>query len=245
MTPLQFLEQIKPMVLADMKQSGILASMTAAQALIESKYGTSELGAAPNYNLFGITGEYNGQSVTMMTKEYENHVAVRKLRKFRKYPSWQESINDHSAMFNRMKRYANLRGVTDYKTACKNVEKDGYATAEDPVTHQPNYANTLINTIKTYHLYEWDAEVLGSSVAHEQPDNGNPYKEPTKNVRLNSKGNDVRWVQFQLNRLGYKLVVDGVAGNLTIGAVMDFQMKHDLVADGIVGPATRAVLKQT
>lgn len=78
-----------------------------------------------------------------------------------------------------------------------------------------------------------------------QPINGNPYVEPTKNVKLNSKGNDVRWVQFSLNRLGYKLVVDGKAGNLTIGAVMDFQKKHGLVADGICGERTRAALKQT
>lgn len=244
-TALQFLEKIKPMVLEDMKRSGILASLTAAQALIESKHGTSGLGAPPNYNLFGIKGTYNGQSVTMITTEYENHVAVRKPQKFRKYPSWQESINDHSAMFNRMSRYANLRGATDYKTACKNVEKDGYATAEDPVTHQPNYANTLINTIKTYHLYEWDAEVLGSPVAHEQPDNGNPYAEPTKNVKLNSKGNDVRWLQFSLNRLGYKLVVDGKCGAITAGAIMDFQKKHGLIPDGVCGGATRARLKHT
>lgn len=243
-TALQFLEAIKPMVIEDMRKSGILASLTAAQALIESKHGTSGLGAAPNYNLFGIKGTYNGQSVTMMTTEYENHVAVRKPQKFRKYPSWQESINDHSAMFNRMSRYSNLRGLTDYKIACQRVEEDGYATAEDPITHQKTYAKTLVNTIKTYHLYDWDAEVLGSPIAYEeQPDNGNPYNEPTKNVKLNSKGNDVRWCQFQLNRFGYKLVVDGIAGLITVGAIMDFQKKHGLVPDGICGPDTRARLK--
>ena len=245
-TALQFLNQIKPMVLEDMRRSGILASLTAAQALIESKHGESGLAVKAN-NLFGIKGEYNGQSVTMMTTEYENHVAVRKPQKFRKYPSWQESINDHSAMFNRMKIYTNLRGATDYKTACKNVEKDGYATAEDPVTHQPNYANTLINTIITYHLYDWDNEVLGGTQSVPAPDpqlvNGNPYNEPTKNVKLNSKGNDVRWLQVQLNRLGYKLVVDGIAGLITVGAIMDFQKKHGLVPDGICGPDTRARLK--
>lgn len=73
---------------------------------------------------------------------------------------------------------------------------------------------------------------------------GNPYAEPSKNIRLNSKGNDVRWLQYELNRKGYKLMVDGEAGNLTIGALLDFQKKHPpLEIDGVCGPLTRASLK--
>ncbi|MBQ9607260.1 MAG: peptidoglycan-binding protein, partial [Lachnospiraceae bacterium] len=71
------------------------------------------------------------------------------------------------------------------------------------------------------------------------PAKGNPYTEPSKSVRLGSKGNDVRWLQYELNRHGYKLIVDGSAGNLTIGTVMDFQRTHGLTPDGICGPATR------
>lgn len=228
------------MVIEDMKKTGILASLTAAQALIESNKGNSGLTQKAN-NLFGIKGSYNGQSVVMMTTEYENHVAVRKPQNFRKYPSWAESIADHSAMFNRMKRYANLRGVTDYMVACKNVEKDGYATAEDPVTHKPNYANTLIKTIQNHHLYNWDREALGQEIIEQKT--GNPYAEPTKNIRLNSRGNDVRWLQYELNRKKYKLIVDGIAGPKTIEALTDFQIHNDLKPDGICGPLTRAALK--
>ena len=76
----------------------------------------------------------------------------------------------------------------------------------------------------------------------DKPKTGNPYPEPTKNVRLNSRGNDVRWLQYQLNTYGYRLIVDGVAGNLTIGALIDFQRKHGLTADGVCGSATRASL---
>ena len=43
MTAESFLQKIKPYVIADMKSSGILASLTAAQALIESKHGDSGL----------------------------------------------------------------------------------------------------------------------------------------------------------------------------------------------------------
>ena len=80
--------------------------------------------------------------------------------------------------------------------------------------------------------------------ASEAPATGNPYGEPTKTIKLNSKGNDVRWMQYQLNsKGGYKLIVDGVAGNLTIGALMDFQKKNGLTPDGMCGPLTRAALQ--
>lgn len=72
---------------------------------------------------------------------------------------------------------------------------------------------------------------------------GNPYPVPEKSIKLNSKGNGVRWLQYILNEKGgYKLIVDGVAGLLTIGAVMDWQKKHGLEADGIVGPKTKESL---
>lgn len=75
------------------------------------------------------------------------------------------------------------------------------------------------------------------------PATGNPYPEPTKNVRLNSKGNDVRWLQVELNRYGYKLIVDGIAGAKTIEALKDYQRKHNLLDDGICGPLTRLSFK--
>ena len=151
MTSNEFLSIIKEYVIEDMKRSGILASLTAAQALLESSSGSSKLAQAPNHNLFGIKGNYNGQSVCMNTKEYVQGRYVTVKAYFKKYPSWYESIRDHSDMFNRLARYKNLRGEKDYKTACKNVQLDGYATA-------PNYAASLINVIEKFKLYQWDSE---------------------------------------------------------------------------------------
>lgn len=228
-----FLFAIKPYVLADMRASDILASLTAAQAFIESNKGNSGLTAKAN-NLFGIKGKYNGQSVTMLTTEYVNGSPVKVNADFRKYPTWAESIADHSALFNRLDRYANLRGLTNYKLACQFVQADGYATS-------PTYASTLTNTIEKYKLWKWDEEVTG--VIDPNPATGNPYFIPEKNIRLNSKGNGVRWLQYALNSKGkYRLIVDGVAGPLTIGALMDWQKKHGLQVDGIAGPKTIASL---
>lgn len=76
------------------------------------------------------------------------------------------------------------------------------------------------------------------------PATGNPYTEPTKNVRLNSRGNDVRWLQYELNRVGhYGLIIDGIAGQLTIACLKNFQKTHGLVDDGICGPLTRLSFK--
>lgn len=226
-----FLTTIKPWVIEDMKRTKILASLTASQALIESNKGNSGLTQKAN-NLFGMKGEYEGQYVLMPTTEYYNGIKTSVQAKFRKYPSWQDSISDHSGLFWRSVRYANLRGCTDYKLACKYVKDDGYATS-------PTYTSTLINTIETYRLWTWDKEALGEAI--EEIKVGNPYPIPTTNVRPNSKGNSVRWLQYELNKAGgYKLIVDGIAGPLTISCLQDYQGKHGLVPDGICGPLTRA-----
>lgn len=151
-----FLNKIKPVVIMDMQKTGILASLTAAQAILESGWGRSELAVKAN-NLFGIKGSYNGQSYTVKTKEYVNGKWIMVDAAFRKYPSWQEGVNDHSHKFLTMDRYANLRGCKDYKLACKYVYEDGYATGID-------YTPKLIQIIERYKLYEWDKEVTGSEV---------------------------------------------------------------------------------
>lgn len=78
------------------------------------------------------------------------------------------------------------------------------------------------------------------------PGSGNPYKEPTKDVKLHDKGESVRWLQWELNKRGYRLKEDGDAGNLTIGALIDYQWKHKdfLAVDGVCGMKTRKLLKE-
>ena len=145
----EFIEKIGVMAREDMKKTKILASLTIAQAILESNWGRSSLAVAPNNNLFGIKGSYNGQYCTFPTSEYINGKWVKVNANFRKYPSWAESIADHSALFNNYNRYANLRGCTDYKLACKYVREDGYAT-------DPSYTNKLINLIEGNNLQRFD-----------------------------------------------------------------------------------------
>lgn len=81
-----------------------------------------------------------------------------------------------------------------------------------------------------------------SGMTDTHPATGNPYPEPTKNVRYNSKGNDARWLQYELNRYGYKLLVDGIIGQRSLDALKDFQLSHGLEPDGICGPNTKQAL---
>ena len=228
-----FFQKIKPMVIKDMQENKILASLTAAQAFIESSKGNSGLTRDCN-NLFGIKGTYNGQSGTYWTTEYYNGVATRVRAAFRKYPSWQESIGDHSGMFNRMARYKNLRGLTDYQKACVNVKQDGYATS-------PTYTNTLFTTINRYQLYSWDAEALGKPVA---VINTTPTKALQKAIALPTLKVGVKsdyvlhWQKF-LNLNGYFCGnEDGKFGKNTEEAVKAFQYSKGLTPDGIIGADT-------
>ena len=149
MTNAEFVEKFGALASEDMKKTGILASLTIAQAILESAWGTSALAQAPNYNLFGIKGNYNGNYCEFNTSEYLNGKWVTVKAQFRKYPSWAESLADHSALFNTCDRYANLRGCTDYKLACRYVREDGYAT-------DPSYTSKLINIIESNNLTRFD-----------------------------------------------------------------------------------------
>lgn len=224
-TDTSFLAKLKPFVLADMRSSGILASLTAAQAFIESNKGNSGLTVKCN-NLFGIKGKYKGQSGSFMTTEYYNGVKQRVMADFRKYPSWQESIADHSSLFNRLSRYSNLRGLKDYKLACKYVKDDGYATS-------PTYTQTLINTIEKYKLYEWDNEVIHGTVSAAEV-------QPTwPTLSKGSTGQHVTILQQRLTSAGYGVgKIDGIFGTKTLEAVKAYQAEHGLVVDGVVGAKT-------
>lgn len=225
-----FFETLKPFVIQDMQQTGILASLTASQAYIESSKGNSGLTKQAN-NLFGIKGSYNDQSVRMWTTEYYGGIKQRVMADFRKYPSWQESIADHSGMFNRMARYKNLRGETDYIKACNNVHMDGYATS-------PTYSTTLLNCINKFKLYQWDSEALGRIVNMQTVKKVEEYYPVLK---LGSEGEHVLCWQRFLNLSGYFCGdEDGIFGKNTRLAVIQWQKTHPECGkpDGVIGPKT-------
>ena len=69
------------------------------------------------------------------------------------------------------------------------------------------------------------------------------FPEPTRTLKKGMNGEDVKWLQTVLNKLGIGVSVTGYFGTATDAAVKTFQRQHGLMQDGIVGPITRNKLK--
>lgn len=73
---------------------------------------------------------------------------------------------------------------------------------------------------------------------------GNPYPVPTRALKKGKKGEDVKWLQWELSDRGYSCDVDGSFGPGTQSALMRYQTDAGLDADGSCGPATRKSLTE-
>ena len=72
-----------------------------------------------------------------------------------------------------------------------------------------------------------------------------PFKEPTRTVRIGAVGESAKWIQWHLRAsVAPELPVDGTFYTLTRNAVIELQKKYGLVADGLVGVATRTKMKE-
>ena len=169
-----FLSAIKQGAMDGAKE-GILPSITAAQAILESGWGSSELAKAPNNNLFGIkdSEDWHGEIVTVPTQEFLNGDYITVNAAFRKYATWNDSVVDHAKFFTstewRKNNYRKVVNETDYRIAAQELKNAGYAT-------DPNYPGKLIRLIEAYKLYEWDAMCNNSisTVENEGVESQNP-----------------------------------------------------------------------
>lgn len=165
MEPAAVVAKVTPLFTANQKQSGILASVSLAQFILESGYGKSELAQNAN-NCFGMKSSLSGNSwsgsawdgysvYTMKTGEQNtdgSYVSV--TADFRKYSSIEDSIADHSAyllgaMNGSKKRYEGLAGCMDYKKAVQLIKDGGYATSLD-------YVQNLCRVIEQWNLTQYD-----------------------------------------------------------------------------------------
>ncbi len=158
-----FIKKVGALAQADMKRSGVLASVTIAQAILESNYGSSSLALEAN-NLFGMkaslsgnnwTSSWTGKTYKKKTAEYLNGKWTTITASFRYYSGYAASVKDHSDYLTGAKtssgklRYAGLSGCKSYKKAAQIIKNGGYATA-------PNYVSRLCAIIKQYDLTKYD-----------------------------------------------------------------------------------------
>lgn len=149
----QFFKKVSVGAMEGYKNSNIFASVTMAQAMLESGTGSSGLTTSAN-NLFGIKA-YNwvGKTTTMMTNEQIQGVVITISAPFRAYNSWEESIQDHTNFLTSNKRYAQFGVLTakTYSQQAQALQSAGYAT-------DANYAKLLVTIIKEYNLNKYDVK---------------------------------------------------------------------------------------
>ena len=160
------IKKVGSLFTADQKASGVLASVSLAQFILESGYGKSELAQNAN-NVFGMKkslsgnawsgSSWDGKSVyAKETKEWDGSKYITITADFRKYDCVEKSIADHSAYLLGAKngsklRYDGLKGCADYKKAVQIIKDGGYATS-------PTYVEKLCSIIERWNLTQYDVK---------------------------------------------------------------------------------------
>jgi len=190
-----------------------------AQAALESAWGQSTVGT---HGLFGVKADasWTGARVLARTREVVNGDWVVEDDWFRDYPSFEACLDDHFSFLYRNTRYRDA-GVFDGKgdiNYFEALQHAGYAT-------DPRYASILesvAETIRGYFLKDMTTDTSAPSA---------------RLLMIGCTGADVAALQAALG-----MTPDSQFGPVTLAAVKTFQEKHNLDADGVVGPATRLAL---
>lgn len=146
-TPEKFIDAIAPAAVRCMKHSGVPASVTLAQAILESAWGKSVKGM----NLFGIKADssWTGPTVSFPTHEVVNGKPIQIEAKFRAYSSWDGSVEDHAKFLTENPRYKPAFAFKDGPNFARAIAKAGYAT-------DPAYADKLIAIMRGRDLTAFD-----------------------------------------------------------------------------------------
>lgn len=189
-----YIETYKGLAINEMKRTGVPASITLAQGMIESGMGKGDLAVEAN-NHFGIKCHDNWDG------PYVRHNDDRRNECFRKYKSAAESFHDHSDFLRQTPRYDFLfdLSVTDYKGWAKGLKKAGYAT-------NPDYANMVIDKIEKYGLYRYDTALAdaGSDNEHKYNDHNVKNVDKVETMPVSAKSDGV---------ISYKTIPEKVLEN--------------------------------
>lgn len=233
-----FLRMIAPIAMDQAQKHGykIFASVCIAQAIHESGWGTSAKMVKANA-LFGIkvgNSAYHFGSAwkdkaykTGTTEYFDKKNPTKIVDYFRAYDNVSDATEDYFDMLCHCQRY---KPALNQKSPQKCIEKivaGGYATG-------PDYAKAIMNLINQNNLTRYDSKETIKI---------NPYTLKNTVMQIGSKGESVKWLQWELNQREANLKEDGIYGNLTKLNVILYQKDHNLVADGICGPKTIESIK--
>ncbi|HDR9497582.1 TPA: glycoside hydrolase family 73 protein [Burkholderia cepacia] len=139
-TPAGFIAAIAPAAQVCAKRTGVPASVTVAQAALESSWGKR----APGMNLFGIKADasWRGPVTSQVTHEVVDGETITITARFRAYSDWEGSIDDHAVFLTGNPRYRPAFAFKDGPNFARAIAKAGYAT-------DPLYADKLIAIMST------------------------------------------------------------------------------------------------
>ena len=229
-----FIEKVAPMAQTDQKVNGIIASVTIAQAILESGWGRSELAINAN-NLFGMKkslsgntwsgSTWDGKSVySKETKEVYASGPATVQADFRAYKSWQESVGDHSAYLLGAKkgsvlRYEGLKGCTDYRKAAQIIKDGGYTTS-------PTYVEKLCSIIEEWKLTQYDTAITPVKVEEKASAAMaiTIYVPGFSTSRSDERHGDGMVIHSES---GQTLVIDGFDGGAPTKSLISYLKKHN------------------
>ncbi len=154
MTNEQYINTMGPIAQADYSRTGIFASVTLAQSIIESGWGKTGL-AVENNNMFGMKCSSNWPAekcTNWETGEDTSGGMITIVAGFKKYDSVEESVNDHSLLLTTASRYSAALTASNYTEQIQAIKDGGYATDR-------NYVSKIVKAIQIYNLDKWDVKI--------------------------------------------------------------------------------------
>jgi LysM repeat protein len=205
-TAKDYINSYKDLAIREMKRTGVPASITLAQGMIESDFGRSRLAREAN-NHFGIKCHDDWRGATI------RHNDDRRNECFRKYQKPEESFYDHSDFLKSESRYNFLFDLDpiEYKAWARGLKKAGYAT-------NPDYANMLIKKIEENNLWHYDQGLSEASIPRQTtvvPEDTLPVQSMETKKKPGSSVNNSFSVparvprELENNRIRYLIVKDG------------------------------------
>jgi LysM repeat protein len=224
----EYVSTYRSIAVAEMQRSGIPASVTLAQGILETEHGNSDLVKKSN-NHFGIKckSTWTGESVRH-TDDAPNEC-------FRKYPNAADSYKDHSDYLKTSPRYASLFELdpSDYKGWAYGLKRAGYAT-------NPRYPQIVISNIEKYNLQQYDTVtqkvntdiVIIKNIEDESVVKNaiavSDNEEIINALKANSKFNKLKALYASK---GTSLLAIATAANIDLAKLLDY---NDLKIDGLL-----------
>lgn len=149
-----FFQALLPAAIAAERQYGVPASVTLAQAALESGWAKSPIGG---YNIFGIKGKGSAGSTSVATHEYVKGVKMPWVDNFALYRNFEDAMVAHGKLFHNGRYDKGIREFAQNRDPYRFVDNVGRTYATDP-----NYAQSIKGMMQKHGLVEM-ARAMGGN----------------------------------------------------------------------------------